>query len=57
MRKMCTEDSQKPISLSADEALAFLLEYNFTKEQCNAMRQKNKLRNCDIHTAAMKIVA
>ena len=28
---MCAQDSQKPTPLFADEALAFLLENNFTK--------------------------
>ena len=33
MRRMCTQDSQKPSPLSADEALAFRLENNFKSQR------------------------
>ena len=57
MRKICTEHSQKPIALSADEALAFFLDNNFTKEQYNAIRQESKLRNCYIYPHYSNIIA
>lgn len=55
IRKLCDASYQKPIALTADEALAFLLENNFTKEQYNAIRRENKSRNCDITSITMKL--
>ena len=33
-----------PTKLSADEALAFLLENNFSKDQCCKIRNENKIQ-------------
>lgn len=49
IKKLCSEVHQKPVVFSAGEALPFLLENNFTKEQYNAIRRESKLRNCDIY--------
>lgn len=38
-----------PVKLSADEALAFLLENNFSKEQYCNIRHESKIRNYDIY--------
>ncbi|XP_049304258.1 uncharacterized protein LOC125776435 [Bactrocera dorsalis] len=57
MRKFVNEDPKKPIPYSADEALAFLLEHNFSKEQYNAIRDGSKKRNSDIYPHYNKIAA
>ena len=46
MSKMCTQDAQKPISLSANEVLAFLLEKKIYERavQCNTTRKQIKKR-------------
>lgn len=42
-------DSIKPVPFTVDEALAFIIDNNLTKEQYINIRRSSKLRNCDIY--------
>lgn len=45
------------VKLLTDEELAFLLEYNFTKDQYCGLRRESKIRNCDIYPHYNKVAA
>ncbi|XP_053959181.1 uncharacterized protein LOC128869320 [Anastrepha ludens] len=46
--KRKSDCNQKPVQMTADEALAFLLENSFSKKQYNAIRAINQKHGCDI---------
>lgn len=56
MRKLCLEETKTPTLLSNEEALAFLLENNFSKQQYCSIREKCKQRNANIFPSYMKII-
>lgn len=53
MRKLLSEgkEKQSPIPLTPEEALAFILDNNLSKEQYKNIRKMNKSHNCDIYPA------
>lgn len=57
LRKLCHKDAKKPVALSDEEALAFLLENNFSKRQYCNIRMENKQRNCNIFPSYKRILA
>lgn len=56
IRKRLTVDLKTPLPLSPEEALAFLVENDLTKQQYINMRDLNKARNCDIYPAYYKLL-
>ncbi|XP_046808102.1 uncharacterized protein LOC124420131 [Lucilia cuprina] len=55
IRQMLSCDDKKPIMLSPEEALLFLIENNLTKQQYINIRELNKSHNCDIFPSYPKI--
>lgn len=55
MRKVLTSNDKKPLPLSPEEALLFLIENNLTKQQYINIREMSKSRNCDIYPHYQKI--
>lgn len=57
IRKSLENNLKSPIRLTPAEALAFLLEHNFTKDQYCAIRNESKVRNCDIYPHYNEVAA
>lgn len=57
IRKLCHQDIKSPISMSEEEALAFILENDFSKRQYCNIRLESKRRNSDIYPSYNKVLA
>lgn len=57
LRKLCSENDNRPIALSDEEALAFFLENNFTKRQYCNIRLESTQRKSDIFPSYMRLLA
>lgn len=56
MRKILFSPNKDPIQYTSEEALAFLLENNFSKQQYMNIRLSSKSRNCDIYPPYSEIL-
>ena len=57
IRKLYVDDVKAPIVMSDEEALAFLLENNFSKSQYCSIRTESKQRNANIYPPYDNILA
>ena len=57
IRKLYVDDVKAPIVMSDEEALAFLLEKNFSKSQYCSIRTESKQRNANIYPLYDNILA